>query len=61
MRRIEKKQKMRRTGHNPRRTGQRGENGGEINHGDHGGHGVENEILQQMEVGSKQGKVFVSA
>ncbi len=29
LKRIEKKQKMRRTGQNPRRTGQRGGNGGE--------------------------------
>ena len=48
LKRIEKKQKMRRTGHNRRRTGQRGGNGGEINRGEHGG---ENEVLQQMEVG----------
>jgi hypothetical protein len=46
LKRIEKKQKMRRTGQNPRRTGQRGGNGGEINRG---GHGVENEVLNKVE------------
>jgi hypothetical protein len=35
---------MRRTGHNPRRTGQRDENGGEIHHG---GHGVDCKLIQK--------------
>jgi hypothetical protein len=46
--RIEKKQKMRRTGHNRRRTGQRDENGGEIHHSGHGEHGVDCKLIQKL-------------
>ena len=37
LKRIEKNEKMRRTGQNPRRTGQREGNGGKINHNRKGG------------------------